>query len=168
MDARTTDQEHIDRRLIRRCFEIARSAAAHGNHPFGSLIARGEEVLLEIENAVVTENDVTLHAETRLVSHAARRFPPDVLAEATLYTSTEPCLMCCGAIHWAGIRRLVYSAGAPAMAAVLGEPYHGIPAQEALTRMAPGAVVIGRSSRTKACKSIASAGRIRRAERVDL
>lgn len=138
-----TDQEHIDRRFIRRCYEIARDAAARGNHPFGALIARGEENLLEIENAVVTAADVTLHAETRLISHAWRRFSPDILTETTLYTSTEPCLMCCGAIHWAGIRRLVYGASAPAMAEILGETYRGIPAREALTRLAPEAVVVG-------------------------
>jgi tRNA(Arg) A34 adenosine deaminase TadA len=27
----------------------------------------------------------------------------------TLYTSTEPCAMCCGAIYWAGIRRVVFA-----------------------------------------------------------
>jgi tRNA(Arg) A34 adenosine deaminase TadA len=26
----------------------------------------------------------------------------------TLYTSLEPCIMCCGTIHWAGIKTVVY------------------------------------------------------------
>jgi hypothetical protein len=30
------------------------------------------------------------------------------LREYTLYSVVEPCLMCCGAIHWAKIGRVVY------------------------------------------------------------
>ncbi|MGW2741269.1 hypothetical protein [Streptomyces sp. NPDC001450] len=32
---------------------------------------------------------------------------PSQLIEATTYTSTEPCAMCSGAVHWSGIRRVV-------------------------------------------------------------
>jgi hypothetical protein len=54
---------------------IAVSAAAreHGNHPFGAILVSAEgDVLLEAENTVVTDDDVTGHAETNLVRAAAR------------------------------------------------------------------------------------------------
>ena len=55
-----------------------------------------------------TAHDVTGHAETNLVSLASQRFEADELAAMTLVTSCEPCAMCAGAIHWAGIGTVVY------------------------------------------------------------
>ena len=133
----------LDRRFLRRAYEVARSAAANGNHPFGALLVRGGEVVAETENAVVTTGDVTLHAETGLVAAVTRRLDAPALAESTLYTSTEPCLMCCGAIHWAGIGRMVYGASGAGMAGVLGEAYRGVPARELLARIASPVEVVG-------------------------
>jgi tRNA(Arg) A34 adenosine deaminase TadA len=94
---------------IRAAIDVALAARAHGNHPFGSVLAINGRIVLEAENTVVTESDPTGHAETNLVRLAAQKFSDDQLGAATLYTSTEPCPMCSGAIYWAGIRRVVYS-----------------------------------------------------------
>jgi len=32
------------------------------------------------------------------------------LPDATLYVTVEPCLMCCGALYWSKISRIVYGA----------------------------------------------------------
>ncbi len=96
--------------LLRRAVEVAQRARDAGNHPFGALLASAEgEVLLEAENTVTTERDVTGHAELNLVRAASRAFGEDRLAECTLYTSTEPCAMCAGGIYWSGIGRVVYA-----------------------------------------------------------
>jgi tRNA(Arg) A34 adenosine deaminase TadA len=42
------------------------------------------------------------------VRESGKVLAPEVLETATLYTSTEPCVMCSGAICWAGIGRVVY------------------------------------------------------------
>lgn len=99
-------QEH--EAFIRRAFELAASAVENGNHPFGALLVHKGEVILEAENSVHTDSDPTAHAETNLVRQASKQFPPDVLAGSILYTSTEPCIMCSGAIYWAGISHVVY------------------------------------------------------------
>lgn len=100
----------MEERLLRRCIAIASEARAHGNHPFGALIADEQGgVLLEAENSVITGKDVTAHAELNAVRAASRSLTPEVLQRATLYTSTEPCPMCAGAIFWAGIGRVVYA-----------------------------------------------------------
>ena len=39
------------------------------------------------------------------------QFDVEALRESTLYTSTEPCAMCSGAIYWSGIGRVVYALG---------------------------------------------------------
>lgn len=101
--------EDADIPHLLRAIAVSADARAHGNHPFGAILVSAEgDVLLEAENTVVTENDVTGHAETNLVRAAARELPADVLAASTLYASCEPCAMCTGALFWAGIGRLVY------------------------------------------------------------
>jgi tRNA(Arg) A34 adenosine deaminase TadA len=95
---------------LRRAIEVAKRARENGNHPFGALlVSQRGEVLLEAENTVVTERDVTGHAETNLVRNASKRFDKGVLETSMLYTSTEPCAMCSGAIYWSGISKVVYA-----------------------------------------------------------
>jgi tRNA(Arg) A34 adenosine deaminase TadA len=98
----------IDSDLLRRAIAIAASAREHGNHPFGALLVDPEgAVALEAENTVVTEGDATGHAETNLVRNASRKLGD--LTGYTLYTSTEPCAMCSGAIYWSGVRHVIYA-----------------------------------------------------------
>ena len=94
---------------LRRTFEIALHARSLGNHPFGALLAdENGNILLEAENTVVTEKDVTGHAETNLMRKASSQFAPEFLAKCSIYASTEPCPMCVGAIFWANVRRVVF------------------------------------------------------------
>lgn len=99
-----------DLSLLRAAIEIAARSRAHGNHPFGALLADAQgKVLLEAENTVVTERDCTGHAETNLMRLASARYAPEFLADCTLYTSTEPCAMCSGAMYWGNLGRVVYA-----------------------------------------------------------
>ena len=106
--------------FILRAIELAEQAVQHGNHPFGALLVHKGKILLEAENTVHTEKDVTRHAELNLVSKASRTISPEILKECTLYTSTEPCAMCSGAIYWSGIRKVVYATSARTLAQVAG------------------------------------------------
>ena len=81
-------------------------------------------MLLESENTVVTASDITGHAETNLMREAGRQFTADQLATCTLYTSTEPCPMCAGAIFWGNVGRVVYALDQEGLYALTGEsPY---------------------------------------------
>lgn len=103
--------EH-DEEYTRRSIEMARRAAGNGNEPFGALLVHDGEVVETAENSLVTDDDVTCHAETNLVRRAWGQFDAETFEEATLYSSTEPCAMCAGAIVNCGIGRVVYSAPA--------------------------------------------------------
>ena len=100
----------LDIKHLTAAIEVAWNARLHGNHPFGAILVAGlgREILCA-ENSVVTGHDVTNHAETNLVRLASGMFTAQELAECTLYTSTEPCAMCSGAIHWSRIGRVVYA-----------------------------------------------------------
>ena len=111
-----------DRQLIRASFEVARKARSNGNHPFGAVLVDTQgEILLEAENTVVTDKDCTGHAETNLVRQASQKYSPEFLATCSIYTSTEPCPMCSGAIFWANIKRVVYGLSEEALYA-MGDP----------------------------------------------
>ena len=101
--------------------DVARRSRAHGNHPFGAVLAGpAGEFLLEAENTVVTAPDCTGHAETNLMRLASRGFSPEFLAGCSLYTSTEPCPMCSGAIFWGGVGRVVFALGQAGLYGLIG------------------------------------------------
>jgi tRNA(Arg) A34 adenosine deaminase TadA len=112
----------IDLALLRHAISLAASAREHGNHPFGALLTdENGRILLTAENTVNTANDATGHAETNLVRMASKQFAPEELAKSTLYTSTEPCPMCSGAIFWAGIGRVVYALSEDGLYSMTGD-----------------------------------------------
>jgi tRNA(Arg) A34 adenosine deaminase TadA len=118
----------IDARCLQEAFAVARAARANGNHPFGAVLADGQGgVLLRAENTVVTGGDCTGHAETNLMRMATKTFPAARLAACTLYSSTEPCPMCAGAIFWGNVRRVVYGLGQSSLYAMTGDPTLKLP-----------------------------------------
>ena len=138
--------DETDLKHLRVAIELARKARARGNHPFGALIADANgDVLLEAENTVVTERDCTGHAETNVMRLASRMFTPDQLATCTLYTSTEPCAMCAGAIHWGGVGRVVYALSEEQLYAIVGSsPDHLLlPCREVFARSQRPVEVLG-------------------------
>jgi tRNA(Arg) A34 adenosine deaminase TadA len=100
-----------DLAFLRQAIELARSARNDGRHPFGALIVneRGETIVTARNNAVRPAGDPTQHAEMLACAEAGKRMSEDTLARCTLYTSTEPCAMCAGAIYWTGIGRVVFA-----------------------------------------------------------
>jgi tRNA(Arg) A34 adenosine deaminase TadA len=116
--ATNRDLEHLARAV-----DLAAAAREHGNHPFGSLLVDGDgNVVLEAENTVVTGRDCTAHAELNLVREAVARLDAGQLGACTLYTSTEPCAMCAGAIFWSGIGRVVFALSSAALGEIVADP----------------------------------------------
>ena len=110
-----------DLQHLRAAIALAWRARERGNHPFGAvLVDDRDQVVLEAENSVVTERDCAGHAETNLMRAASRRFSPEQLAAYTLYTSTEPCAMCAGAIYWGNVGRVVYALSEVDLYAIVG------------------------------------------------
>ena len=117
-----SESESADTPHLLRAIAVSWQAREHGNHPFGAILVGADgQALLEAENTVVTERDVTGHAELNLVRAASRDLPADVLAASTLYSSCEPCAMCAGAIFWSGIGRLVYALAGSTLNRISGD-----------------------------------------------
>ena len=137
-----SDEAHLARAI-----DVARLARANGNHPFGAILVTGDGTIIEGQNSVVTAGDPTGHAETNLVRLASARLSKDELRASTLYTSTEPCVMCSGAIHWAGIGRVAYALPERMLGEMVpeqdGEPTLDLPCREVFARGGNAVVVAG-------------------------
>jgi len=107
-------------KYIQKTYLLAKSAQESGNHPFGALLVMDDQVRITAENTVNTDHDITRHAELNLVSAATRILNPAQLGQSVLYTSTEPCAMCTGAIYWSGISKIVYGCSAAALGKIAG------------------------------------------------
>ncbi len=93
--------------FMRIALEEAVIAREEGNSAVGSIIVRDGEVIARGRNLVMTTRDVTAHAETVALRVAGANSASVDFSVCTLYTTFEPCPMCCGAILLAGISTLV-------------------------------------------------------------
>jgi tRNA(Arg) A34 adenosine deaminase TadA len=123
--------------------DLAKRAKEHGNHPFGALLVVNGRVALTSENTVITGKNSSHHAESNLMNViAASGLSPEEIASATLYTSTEPCAMCSGAIYWGGIKKVVYGCPSEVLGEIAGDDFC-IPSREIfkVAKKAPVTVV---------------------------
>ena len=97
-------------RFMRLALEDAQRAADEGNVGVGSVIVRDGEVVARGRNLVPTTNDPTAHAETVALREASAALGTDDMAGCVLYTTFEPCPMCCGALMNANVAALVMGA----------------------------------------------------------
>ena len=106
-------------RFMRAALEEARRARESGSMAVGAVIVRGDEILARGCNEVNSSFDATAHAEVmalRSLATGQRRvnssMQPDSgpFAGAVLYTTVEPCPMCCWATCISGLSAIVLGA----------------------------------------------------------
>jgi tRNA(Arg) A34 adenosine deaminase TadA len=100
----------IDTQHLRQAFVWAHAARTRGNRPFGTVVvAQDGRILAEAFSNSRETGDCTGHAEMNAIRQLGNPpVAPEVLAQATLYASAQPCAMCACAICHAGIGRVVY------------------------------------------------------------
>lgn len=86
-----------------------------GGAPFAAVVAAGDRLVAAGVNRVLASGMTIAHAEIVTLMRAQQALNAGLKVDAplTLYTSTEPCCQCYGAVVWAGISRLVCGAGTP-------------------------------------------------------
>lgn len=98
-----------DLRHMRDAIALSETARKRGNMPFGAvLVAPDGRVLARAENTIVTDQDITAHAEIAALRIASKTCTPHEIAAATMYASGEPCPMCSGAMIRVGLRRMLF------------------------------------------------------------
>ncbi len=76
--------------------------------PVGAVVVINNKIVARGHNQVELLTDATAHAEILALTSAFNFLGAKYLPNATLYVTVEPCLMCCGALYWSKIGRIVY------------------------------------------------------------
>ena len=97
-------------RFMQIAMEEAHRGAAEGNVAVGSVVVHDGNIIARGRNLVATESDPTAHAETVALRNAGAVMGHTDFSGFTLYTTFEPCPMCCGAILASGVSTLVLGA----------------------------------------------------------
>ena len=96
--------------FMRMALEEADRSKAEGNIAVGSVIVRGDTLLARGRNLVTSAHDPTAHAETVALREAGAALQQVDFTGCALYTTFEPCPMCCGAILNSSVSTLVMGA----------------------------------------------------------
>ena len=88
----------------------AREAESRQEVPIGACIVIAGELVAVAGNRTRTDCDPTAHAEIIALREAAQQVGNYRLADATVYSTIEPCAMCAGALIQARVPLLVYGA----------------------------------------------------------
>ncbi len=103
-------------RAIQLSIEVVQSGRGG---PFGAVVIRDGEIVVEEVNQVTSTKDPTAHAEVLAIRQACTKLGAFELRDCELYTSCEPCPICIGAIYGARFSR-VYFANTAEDAAKIG------------------------------------------------
>lgn len=98
---------------MRRALDLAARAAAAGEVPVGAVISRGDDIVAEAGNAMLSALDPTAHAEMVAIRAAAQALGRPRLDGCTLWVTLEPCAMCAGAASLARLDGVRFGAEDP-------------------------------------------------------
>lgn len=101
---------NTDEYYMKEALRQARLAFDKGEIPIGAVVVWNDKIISRGHNQVELLNDSTAHAEMIALTSAFNELGSKYLPEATLYVTIEPCLMCCGALYWSKVKRIVYGA----------------------------------------------------------
>jgi tRNA(adenine34) deaminase len=87
----------------------ARNAIAAGERPNAAVAVVDEAMVARGHDRVIESNDPTAHAVIVALREAARKLGLERLADATIFTTVEPCAMCVGALLESDVAALVFA-----------------------------------------------------------
>lgn len=102
-----------DEHYMQQALKEAKKAIEADEVPIGAVIVMQNKIIARGYNQVETLIDSTAHAEIITLTSAFNYLGSKYLPDATIYVTIEPCAMCCGALYWSKIGRLVYGAEDP-------------------------------------------------------
>jgi tRNA(adenine34) deaminase len=91
----------------------ARRGAEEGNEPIGAVAVIDDAMIARDHDRSILHGDPTAHAVMLTIQATARKLGPKRLAEVTIFTTNEPCVMCTGALVEARVRSLVFAVPDP-------------------------------------------------------
>ena len=103
--------DQIIEKNMKVAFEEAEIAKRNGENPFGAVLLDPEYNFCHKNHSRSVELcDPTAHAETLVIREYCQQHKKQNLKDYILISSGEPCVMCSGAIKWAKIQQIYFSA----------------------------------------------------------
>lgn len=99
-----------DEYFMKMALQEAEIALEKEEVPIGCVIVSNNRVIAKAHNLTEALNDVTAHAEMQAITSAANYLGGKYLQNCTMYVTLEPCVMCCGALNWSQISKIVIGA----------------------------------------------------------
>src|SRR3954452_2251565 len=87
----------------------ARNASAAGERPTAAVAVVDEAMVVRAHDRGIEANDPTDHAVVVWLREPSRKLGRDRLADATIFTTVEPCVMCVGALLESDVAALVFA-----------------------------------------------------------
>jgi len=99
-----------DQYFMHEALKEAHKALLKDEVPIGAVIVINNKIIGRAHNLTEQLNDTTAHAEMQAITSATNYIGGKYLKNATIYVTLEPCVMCCGAIFWSQISKVVFGA----------------------------------------------------------
>ena len=96
-------------KFMQRAIELSIESINSDGGPFGSVVAKDNEIIAEGMNRVTVNNDPTAHGEITAIRQACKKLNTFDLSGYELYSNCEPCPMCLSAIYWSHIDKVYYA-----------------------------------------------------------
>ena len=85
----------------------------HGEVPVGAVVVKDGEIIGEGRNNVISDQDVTSHAEINAIRAASNTIKNYRLNKCSIFITLEPCHMCAKAIIDARLESMIFATKEP-------------------------------------------------------
>jgi len=99
--------------FMKQALKEANKALEEDEVPIGAVVVADGQIIGRGYNQSMRLTDATAHAEILALTAAFQYMGSQVLEDAQLYVTVEPCSMCAGALKWARIGKLVFGTDEP-------------------------------------------------------
>jgi tRNA(adenine34) deaminase len=105
-----SDQEKI---FMKTAMQLAQESYNLGEVPVGAIVVKNNEIIGRGRNTVISDNDVTAHAEINAIREASKMIGNYRLVDCSMFVTLEPCHMCAKAIVDARFNSIIFAAKEP-------------------------------------------------------
>ena len=111
-----SDQENF---FMNSAIDLAKESFDLDEVPVGAVIVKDGNIIGKGRNEVISNNDVSSHAEINAIRSAAQYIDNYRLNECSIFVTLEPCHMCAKAIVDARLKSLIFGAKEPKTGSII-------------------------------------------------
>ena len=98
---------------MKTAMQLAQESYDLGEVPVGAIVVKNNKIIGRGRNTVISDNDVTAHAEINAIREASKMIGNYRLVDCNMFVTLEPCHMCAKAIVDARMNHVYFAAREP-------------------------------------------------------